>query len=333
MFKQLDNLLLRILPVATPIFLIIGIFVGEKSGDFTFLIAWIFAFMTFSGSLGLNFKQLNHVIYHPFPIIVALIILHLLVPLWTWGLSNLFFYGDTWLITGFTILAIIPTAVTSLLWTSIFKGNIPLVLSIILIDTLLAPILVPFNLKLLVGQSLTIPIGELIQDLIFMVVLPSVLAMVLNSYTSGKIKEAWGPKLSPFSKIGIFIIVFLNGGVISAYLTNFSWKLMLTIAVGLIVVFSGYAFSWFVSKWLKMDHETNVAITFTSGMRNNALGSVLAVNYFPSAVVLPVVLGMLFQQVMASIMGRVLYREKNKGNQKDSLIELEKNKSLSNGLR
>jgi len=329
MFNQLDKILVRILPIITPISLVFGIFVGERLEHFTFLIAWVFAFMTFSGSLGLNFKQFNHVIYHPFPIIIALVILHILVPLWNWGLSHLFFHGDEWTITGFTLLAVIPTAVTSFLWTSIYRGNIPLVLSIILIDTFLSPILVPFTLKLLVGQSLAIPLGELIQDLIFMIVLPSVLAMVLNAVTSGKIKEVWGPKLSPFSKIGVFIIVFLNGGVISVYLANFSWKLMLTVVVGFIIVSSGYVFSWLISKGLKMDHDANVAITFTSGMRNNALGSVLAVSYFPSAVVLPVVLGMLFQQVMASIIGGILYGRNKKGDQKDKSMEMVKNKNLA----
>ncbi|WP_019155942.1 bile acid:sodium symporter family protein [Robertmurraya massiliosenegalensis] len=329
MFRQLDNILVKILPIMTPVCLIIGIIVGERLEQFTFLIAWIFAFMTFSGSLGLNFRQFNHVIYHPFPLIIALLILHILVPLWNWGLGHLFFPGDPWMITGFTLLAVIPTAITSFLWTSIYKGNIPLVLSIILIDTFLAPLLVPITLKLLVGQSLTIQLGELVQDLIFMIVLPSVIAMTLNGLTKGKIKEVWGPKLSPFSKMGIFVIVFLNGGVISAYMATFSWKIMLTVIVGFIVVSSGYLFSWLISKGLKMEHETNVALTFTSGMRNNALGSVLAVTYFPSAVVLPVVLGMLFQQVMASIVGSLLYGRKQKGVSKAKSLKLAKNKNLA----
>lgn len=44
---------------------------------------------------------------------------------------------------------------------------------------------------------------------------------------------------------------------------------------------------------------------FNAGMRNIAVGVVLATTYFPSKVAMPVVFGMLFQQVLASVFYKI----------------------------
>ena len=47
---------------------------------------------------------------------------------------------------------------------------------------------------------------------------------------------------------------------------------------------------------------------FSGGMRNISAGAVLAISYFPPAVAVPVVLGMLFQQTLASLYGFAIDR-------------------------
>ena len=51
-----------------------------------------------------------------------------------------------------------------------------------------------------------------------------------------------------------------------------------------------------------------VAIVYTGGMRNISAGAVLAISFFPPAVAVPVVIGMLFQQVLAALFGYLLHR-------------------------
>lgn len=50
-------------------------------------------------------------------------------------------------------------------------------------------------------------------------------------------------------------------------------------------------------------------LRINGGMRNISAGAVLAVTYFPAPVAVPVVLGMVFQQMMASLVGLVLGRQ------------------------
>ncbi|WP_419958884.1 hypothetical protein [Psychrobacillus sp. BM2] len=49
-------------------------------------------------------------------------------------------------------------------------------------------------------------------------------------------------------------------------------------------------------------------LVFTGGMRNIASGVIVATTYFPSKVAMPVVFGMLFQQVLASVFSKVLQK-------------------------
>ncbi|RRN70853.1 hypothetical protein EI200_12525 [Peribacillus simplex] len=55
-------------------------------------------------------------------------------------------------------------------------------------------------------------------------------------------------------------------------------------------------------------------MTFTGGMRNISTRSVLATTYFlPAAVAVPALLGMLFQQMLASFFGFIMEKHFHRG--------------------
>jgi predicted Na+-dependent transporter len=49
-----------------------------------------------------------------------------------------------------------------------------------------------------------------------------------------------------------------------------------------------------------------VSLFFAAGLRNITAATTIAIAYFPAAAALPTVLGILFQQTTAAIMGRLL---------------------------
>ncbi|MFC3885145.1 bile acid:sodium symporter family protein [Bacillus songklensis] len=319
MLKKMNHLLERAMPVITPASLVIGVLLADGFEAYAFLVPWIFAFMTFTGSLSSNFQALTRVISHPFSMFVALFILHIFMPLWAWVLGHVMFSGDMFTITGLFLAAVIPTGITSFIWVSIHKGNIPLALTIILIDTFLSPFIVPYSLSLVAGEKVHMDVWGMMQGLFFMVVLPSILGMVLNQVTDGEVKDRLGVRLSPFSKIGLAAVVMLNSAVVAPYLSHIDKKIVSIACVVFMLSFSGYLFSWLVGTWLKRGREEIVVLTFTGGMRNISAGAVLAVSYFPAAVAVPVVLGILFQQVLASFYGHMLHRYYHKSIQNNAI--------------
>lgn len=308
MLQKLNKQLEKIMPLITPVGVVTGVIFSVHLKDFSYLIPWIFAFMTFAGSLSSNFRSLKEVMVHPFPILLAMLILHVLMPAWAWGVGHIAFSSDAYTITGLILGMVIPTGVTSFIWVSIYKGNIPLVLSLILIDTLLSPIIVPLSLSLFIGQKVEMDFVSIMRGLLGMVVIPSMIGMLLNQLTKGKIKDQLGSRLAPFSKISIGIVVMLNGAVVAPYLKNINLKLVGITVTVFCIAFTGYLFSFLLGRLMKMDRDTVVTLTFTGGMRNISAGAVLAVSFFPAAVAVPVVVGMLFQQILASTNGYFLDR-------------------------
>ncbi|MFJ5714342.1 bile acid:sodium symporter family protein [Neobacillus sp. NPDC093127] len=322
MLHKLNKQLEKIMPLITPVSVVTGVLLSAYLKDFSYLIPWIFAFMTFAGSLSSNFRSLKEVIVHPFPIFLAMLILHALMPIWAWGVGHIAFSDDAYTITGLILGMVIPTGVTSFIWVSIYKGNIPLVLSVILIDTLLSPILVPFSLSLFIGQQVEMDFLHIMKGLLGMVVIPSLIGMLLNQITKGKINQQLGIRLAPFSKISIGFVVMLNGAVVAPYLKHINLKLVSITMTVFFIALTGYMFSFLLGLLMKRDRDTVITLTFTGGMRNISAGAVLAVSFFPAAVAVPVVVGMLFQQVLASTNGHFLDRYYNKKVEKQESVIL-----------
>lgn len=314
MLQRLNKKLEKIMPLIAPSSVVIGVLLAGDLSQLSVYVPWIFAFMTFTGSLSSNVKSLKHAVMQPIPIFIALFTLHIFMPIWAWTIGHITFSGDMLTITGLVLAMVIPTGITSFIWVSICRGNVALTLSIILIDTILSPIIVPYTLSIFIGQTVEMEIWNIMKGLFGMVVIPSIIGMSLNQYTKGTVKETLGTRLAPFSKIALASVIMINSAVVAPYLSNLSWSLIYTALVVFIIAFSGYLVSWVIGRLLKREKEEVIALTFTGGMRNISAGAVIAVAYFPARVAVPVVIGMLFQQVLASIYGHLLERfyKKNK---------------------
>lgn len=308
MLRTLNQRLNRIMPLITPVSIIVGVLCGSILSSYTYLSPWLFAFMTFAGSISLGFRDFLKVLKKPVPLIICLFILHLAMPLIALGFGHLTFPGDAYTITGLILAAAIPTGVSSFVWVSIYKGNIALTLSIILIDTILAPFAVPGILSLLIGESVHLDAAAMMSSLFWMIVVPSLLGMLLNEWTKGGVALVWTQRLNPFSKLAMAMVVAINGSVVAPYLANFNLRLAGLAVVIITLASTGYLLSYCFSILLGWTEADQVAIIFNGGMRNISAGAVLAVSYFPAPVAVPVVLGMVFQQMLASLVGFLLGR-------------------------
>ena len=311
MLVNLNTWLQRWIAILTPLSLLIGVLFHQVGEHLLFLVSWLFAFMTFVGSLGMNVKEVRMVVKHPSVVLVSIAFLHILMPAWAYLLSILFF-DDHLLTVGFVLAVAVPTGVTSVIWITISKGNLPLCLSIILIDTLSAPLVMPIVLHVVAGERIAVETTSLILNLLWMIVMPTLLGILLNEWTKGKIQSTLSPKLAPFSKLSLFAIVAINGSAVAPYVKVISWELVGTILLVLFIATSGYAAALAMGHLLWRDPVTATTFMYVGGMRNIAIGVVIATTYFPAKVAMPVVFGMLFQQVLASLYSKVveLYRNR-----------------------
>ncbi|QJX64396.1 bile acid:sodium symporter family protein [Niallia circulans] len=302
MLEKINAFLGKWMPLLTQISVLIGVLLSDILHHVSFLVPWIFAVMTFIGSLTSNLKSVKYTITHPFSLLLTLAILHILTPLWAFWIGHLFFQNDPYTITGLTLAVVIPTGITSVIWVSLYKGNIALTLAIILLDTLLSPFLVPLSMNLFVGETVQLEVWGMMKGLLGMIVLPSIFGMVINQFSVEKAKK-WNHTLSAFSKIGLALVVSINSSVVAPYLRNIDKKFLQVALTVFVIALSGYFFAWILGVVTKRSKEETIAMIYSGGMRNISAGAVLAVSFFPPAVAVPVVIGMLFQQILAALYG------------------------------
>jgi bile acid:Na+ symporter, BASS family len=308
MLQILNQTLEKIVPWLTPISVIIGILFAKYIHSLLFIVPYIFAFITLAGSLNSDFRKLWHTFIYPLPLFASLIILHVVMPLVAFFIGS-FIFDDIYILTGLVLAFSIPTGITSYVWVNIYKGNMSLALCIILFDTLLSPLIVPFTISRLIGAQVNVQADDMIIGMLLMIVLPALFGITINHLTKGQAKELVSPKLAPFTKIGLIAIILINSSAIAPYISENLFSFIPLFFC--IIVFSllGYIISWYFGKYKIKNHESILSMTFCSGMRNNTAGSVIALTYFPSQVSIPIVISMLFQQTLASIVGSFLHKK------------------------
>lgn len=311
MLEQLNKMIEKRLPYITPLCVLSGITFMSFLHSYAFLVPWIFACITFSSSLGLKIKEIGNTIKKPYPLIACLIILQVIMPLLAYGIGKILFPNDIYIITGLVLAFVIPTGIVSLMWVAIQKGSSATSLTIILVNTLLSPFLVPITLKVLLGANVSLDILGLMKGLFWMIVIPSVLAIILSHFYR-KPCEKVKTTLSPFAKIGLLVVILINSSVISPYFTQFDLKLVLLMFVLVFLAIIGYVLGMVTAKVFKWDKEIGISLAYNSGLRNNGVGAALAITYFPPQVTLPIIVAIIFQQVLAASMGKFMKKEEKK---------------------
>lgn len=305
MLARFNGFLQKWMPVLTPLSLVVGVLIEDIGQQLLFLVPWLFAFMTIVSSLSLKIRDLKVFVNYPKTILFSIAFLHILMPIWAYVVSVVLF-DDHLLTVGFIIAVAVPTGVTSIIWVTLCKGHLPLALAIVLIDTLLAPFVMPVLLHVIVGEKIAIDTAAIMMDLLWMIVLPSLAGIAMNELTKGEVVKRYGKTLAPFSKLSLFAIVMLNSSAIAPYVKTISWELAGVIGAVFFVSVSGYMFAHWIGKWVWRDVAIRTTFVFNGGMRNIAVGVVIATSYFPAKAAMPVVFGMLFQQVLAALFSKVV---------------------------
>jgi len=258
----------------------------------------------------MNAGDFLRVIKNPKPIFAFLISFHVIIPLAVRLLAGIAFPNESSFVTGLVLLFAIPTAVSGYIWTSIHKGNGPLTLSIILIDTILAPFMVPFTVSALMRSTVRIDSTGMFISLVWMVVLPSIFGIMLNQSSKGKIPSLLVPALKPLSKLFLIAVIAINASRVSASVTSFEPVFLFLAFACFVLSFMGFLVGALTGKITALDRGDRVSTMYAVGLRNISAALVLALEFFPARVAIPVLMGILFQQTLASVAGYIFVPHK-----------------------
>jgi predicted Na+-dependent transporter len=307
-FNKSNTFLNNMMPVMTPLAVIIGLLLGSHVSWMKPAVNWLFGIMTFFGAMKISVKEVGDSLKKPTFLVAFALGSYILMPLVAYGISHLFFNGDKEIISGYILLRATPTAVVSTVWTTIYSGSMAASISVLILDSFLSPVLTPFILKLYTGEAIAVDSMGMMQSLLFMVLIPSFLGLIANHFFASQIKKLWAPVTNPISKLLIFIVIIINTSQqATSIIANASWQYLLIGLGNILMVVIGFSLGFFCSRLMKLDREKTISMTFSVSMRNTSAALVLAISFLPAAASLPCIFGIVFQQCMAAIMSKIYF--------------------------
>lgn len=329
-FISANHVIERFLPLLTPLGVILGVIAGSTlsivqpphDGWISPAVTILFGFMTFSGALSMDVKAFTSVIRKPRDIIIFFFGSHILLPFLAYHAASFIFPTDPDVPMGFLLLFSTPTAVVGYVWSSIYRGNGPLSLSLVIIDTLLAPFVVPLAVTLISGTAVSIDARGMMESLLWMVALPAILGMVLNQVTHGKVTTTLIHVLKPFGKLALLIVICLNTSRIAPDVLAMTRSDVPVILAACVAV----ATSFLIARLLSLAggegrQDRRVSMTFAIGLRNISAAMVLAISFFPPRSAIPVICGIIVQQTICALMGKLLFAIKQTSTQENPTIQ------------
>lgn len=299
--NRLNQFLGRRLPLLILLCVSLGILFPDAVSPLRRCTMLLFACMTFISSMDAGFRDLGSVFLHPLPIVVTLTLLHVAVPLLALLTGRLLFPGNPYLVTGLVLEYSVPTGVMSLMWVSIARGNGPLTLSLVLVDTLISPFVLPLMLRLLVGSSVEMAPLSMMGDLMKMVAVPALLAMTFHQLAGKERTVRIKGVLSPLGRAIPLPITLANASGIAGTVRSMDPGLFLAAFVALSLAVSAFVLGYWAARLLRLDFPGTVSLTLNTGLRNLSAGTVLADRYFPGEVMFPAVVSSLVMQLIASL--------------------------------
>ena len=288
--------------------LALGLLFPDQIGLLCPAVSALMMFQTFANSLGSSVQDLGRVLSHPKPVLITLFSLHILMPLVALGVGSVCFPDQPLYTLSLVLMEGSPAAVSSLMWIVIGGGSVELCLSIILLDTMLSPVILPLTLRLLCGSVVELDTMGLVRSLLFMVVIPAAVAMLLCRFWGKEPCTRLKRRLALPSKLMLLLIVGSNITRCADKLHHLDSALLVLMLASILMRIIGLCLGYFAGRLFRLPYGTGLAVTVSSGMRNNSAAAALAAQYFPADVVFSPSISPVFSQLSVSIAMRFLVR-------------------------
>ena len=307
-WKQLGAWIAGHMVIIVPLCLLAGVFIPEALIPLKPAIPTLFAIVTFQNALQINPRGLRDTLTHPLPLVVTLSLLMVVAPIVACLLGTALFGANPNVVVGLVLEYCVPVGATTIMWAGVYGGDVALALAVMLISTVISPVSIPFTLRLLVGTVVEVNTLGMLGDMLYMVGIPAVVGVCVNAFCHGGWALRAHDALAPLSRILVPLIIATNATGISEYVLHLTPELLaITVFVGAFTgasVAAGIA----LARLLRQPREVELTMAFDCGIRNISAGAVLAAEYLPPESLFPVMIGTLFQQFLAALVGRAFMR-------------------------
>ena len=206
----------------------------------------------------------------------------IIMPFAAWLIALLLGLSEA-LMTGMMLVGATAGGTASNVMAYLAKGNVALSVTMTMISTLVAVILLPLLTWLYLGQSIEVPALSMLDMLVKVILLPVAAGMLLNHFFKHKLAGI-APACSVFSMAAILLIIAIVVALNSDNLNSVAWQVVSAVVLhNLIGLGCGYG----LSRKLGYDSVIARTVAIEVGMQNSGLSVALALKYFSAASALP----------------------------------------------
>jgi BASS family bile acid:Na+ symporter len=192
-------------------------------------------------------------------------------------------FDDPLLSTGIVLVGCMPGAMASNVMTVLLKGDLILSVTMTALATLLCPAVIAFWLPLLSDTRLDVPVGNMVINALWMVVLPVSCGIGLRWFKPAM--PVWWDRLaSIIASIAIVLIILVVVAANRDTLAQLGPALALAM-LGLNLL--GYALAFMVARMLQWPAMQRRTLMIEVSMQNAGLGSVLAMGHLGTGAAVP----------------------------------------------
>ena len=240
---------------------------------------------------------------------LGLLLNFVLAPFVCWVLAWLFLSGYPDLATGLILVGVVPCAGMALVWAGLLKGDVPLATLINAATMMVAPFLIPVLVSLLASAFVAINTIEMFKQVIYSVLLPLLGGLALRELAERRISvRELLPAMPAISATMAVLLMFMAINTSVPPITKNLGLIAPVVASTILVFPTLFVVAYLVSAKF-FPRGQNIAITYSSGMKNLPIAIGIAAMSFDGLEILPVSVGFAFQMLTAVVFYQLFRRE------------------------
>jgi BASS family bile acid:Na+ symporter len=303
---QFGKWLTRWFTVVVVVWAIINFFLPQTSMWAKSYTNYFLSIILFGMGMTLSIEDFKRIVKMPLMVIVGTLAHYIIMPLLAVALCKIF-HLDGMIAVGVILVGCCPSGTSSNVMSFLSRGDVALDVSIGLLSTLCAPIMVPLLMSGLASQYVQIPVTKLFLTALEVVLIPVALGVAVHAIFGNRVQKVT-VALPAVSQIAILVIIGVVVSVNNAKL--FTVETAMVLPVVMLHNLCGYGLGYLFSRLMfkvypkGFRYAQQKAITFEVGMQDSALGATLALQAFAANPV--VAIPSTFFSVWHNISGSVL---------------------------
>lgn len=296
------------LMLVVPGMVAVGVLFPQALLPFKPFIPTFFALMTLQNSLTNDASAMARALRRPCALAIIVVWVHVIAPVLVWAAASLAFGANSATVAGVVLEYSVPIGTSTVMWIGLFRGDMALGLSAMLVSACVSPFSIPAALKLLVGTTIAFDTLGMMQSMAYMVAIPALVATAANALTHGRSAKLARPTM-PAARLLLPLIVGTNATSLADYVRHPTWQLAGILAFMLACAVASFVVGVVIARLLdRHDRARFVATSFCCSIRNVSAGAALATQYFGPEALFPAVITTPFQQVLAALFGKIMER-------------------------